>query len=279
MLGRWPSSRFIAMVRSGSMVAVRPRAAIRAVVSAIRRRDVSISAGSSCVARTGVSVSTHMGPALRLKASFSQMRSRIAGSIATGSPACVNAAARAVMPGVAIPSGAPRIVARFFGPRTRTTPGSGTELAGQAMPPTVRRPTAFQIVSPGSSSGRRLPVPCTAMAVEIPPGHAVGQEGDRRVRPEQGRHRGRRGGHGGGLDRDQHGILRAQFRRVGAGRHARGEGFVRRLHRQPVGLDRRQVRAAGHHGHVQPGARHVAGEEAADCACAEDAYPQGRSSP
>ena len=57
-----------------------PSPTLLPAASASMWREQSISAGSSCVARTADCVSTHIGPALRLNASFCQISSRILGA-------------------------------------------------------------------------------------------------------------------------------------------------------------------------------------------------------
>ena len=113
----------------------------------------------------------------------------------------------------------------------------------------LRQPAAFQR---------------TADTVEVEPRNAVHHERDRRVRLEQRADAGGDRGQRRRLHRHQHGILRPERLRVVAGLHARVQLALAGVHRQPVVLDRRQMRPARQHRHLRPAAREAHREMAAD---------------
>ena len=63
-------------------------------------------------------------------------------------------------------------------------------------------------------AGKAAVVERATVGEEIPPGNAVGNEGDGGLGAEQGRDGGGDGGQGGGFHRHQHGVLRAEVLRV-----------------------------------------------------------------
>lgn len=115
------------------------------------------------------------------------------------------------------------------------------------------------------------------MAVEIPPGHAVGGEDDGRVRPQQRRHAIDRGRQCRRLEGDDDRILRPGPARVVRGERADMDAVLARLDGQPAGLDRLEVRTTGDHRHIDAGLRQARGEVAADRAGAIDTDTHGRS--
>ena len=66
------------------------------------------------------------------------------------------------------------------------------------------------------------------------------------------------------LHRDNDRILRAEVGGIVAGGQLHGDRAVGRLHRQAVGTDRREMRAACHHGDVDAALGQVACQIAAD---------------
>jgi hypothetical protein len=110
-----------------------------------------------------------------------------------------------------------------------------------------------------------------AMRHEIPPGNAVVDEHNRRIRPQQRGDRLRHRRQRRRLHRHQHRILLTKLGRIGAGGDRPGHVLIRCHHAQAICADRRQMRAACDDGHLRPAQRKAHRQMPANGAGAKDA--------
>ena len=150
----------------------------------------------------------------------------------------------------------------------------GIDDAGDGTLRTDRVPDRVTWVDAGQPDVIQL----AAVAVEVEPGQAVHREHHRGVRPKQRTDSGGDGGERRRLDRDDHRVLLAEVRRVGAGPHRGVDVSVGRVDVQAVTAHRREVVAARHHRHVRAALEQAPGQVPADRTGAVDANPHDRMS-
>jgi hypothetical protein len=116
------------------------------------------------------------------------------------------------------------------------------------------------------------------MPGEVPPGDAVGDEGDRRLGPEERGDGAGDAGQGRHLGADDDGILRAELGRVGGGLRAAFDGIVGQADGEAPLADGGQLRTAGDDRDLGPALGEPPGEVPADGAGPVDADPHAASS-
>ena len=182
------------------------------------------------------SVSTHIGPALRLKASLRQISVRMSRAIVTGRSAARNAVASASMRAVTSPFGLAQ---------HRAAAGAGQQPHHARRRDRAGRPedTADRTLRPDGTPHRIAGVETrqaatflpSAMRVEIPPRDAVHRKGHGGMQTEERRDRGSNGGQRRCLDGHDNRAWGSEISRVVAGADPHVDGAVGRFHGQAVG--------------------------------------------
>ena len=274
-IGRCASRMLPATTCSMSISSGWPMASRHRLASASMRREHSISAGSSCVARTARLRQHAHRPGAQIEGELLPDQVRMLRAIVTGRSAARNAAGErfdARRDAAVRLAEAPCRRRRRRATAPRPAPAPSTP-ARRCRRSTRSGPTARHSASPGSRRGRRRPSIRPPCAWKYHHGRPLVTNATIVSGPSSGPMRGRNRGQRRGLDRHDHRVLRPEIRRVVARRTAPLIAARLHLHGQPVGADRRQMRAPRHHRYLGAALRQQSGEPAADRPGAKHANP------